>query len=196
VAKDSRGTPVIANSPPSAEQQQVILRAATEADIESIASIYAYHVLHGTATFEIEPPGDDEMLRRWQAIQAARLPYLLAESDGEVLAFAYAGPYHARAAYRHTVENSIYVRAGSEGRGIGTKLLGELIADCESLGLRQMIALVGDGANTASIRMHERSGFERAGVLRSVGYKNGRWLDVIVMQRSLGAGDAAPPDTL
>ena len=169
------------------------IRPCQEADMPTVTAIYAHHVRYGTASFETEPPALDEMCRRRYDILAKGLPYLVAVSGERVVGYAYAGTYRPRAAYRDTVENSIYIDPELTGRGIGKRLLPALIAECETLDLRQMIAVVGDSANTASIRLHEQCGFELIGTLRSVGYKHGRWLDSVLLQRSLGRGDTAPP---
>lgn len=169
------------------------MRDSVDADAASIAAIYAHHVLHGTASFETEAPSAAEMAQRRADILARGLPYLVAEQDRTVLGYAYAGPYRLRAAYRHAVEDSIYLRPDAIGQGIGRRLLQELLARCEALGRRQMIAVVGDSTSLASIRLHESLGFRVIGVLRSVGHKHGRWLDSVLLQRALGAGDATPP---
>jgi L-amino acid N-acyltransferase YncA len=170
----------------------VALRAATEADMGAIVAIYAHHVQSGTATFEIDPPDTSEMTGRWRDVIDRGLPYLVATRGEEIVAYAYAGPHRPRPAYRFTVEDSIYVRADCAGQGIGSALLTALIAASESAGARQMVAVIGDAANAASIRVHAAAGFEHAGVLRSVGWKFGRWLDVVLMQRALGPGGARP----
>jgi len=162
-------------------------------DLAAIAAIYAHHVLHGTASFETEPPSLEEMRRRRAELMARGYPYLVADDPAGIVGYAYAGPYRARPAYGNTVENSVYLRPDAIGRGLGRRLLDALIADCEGRGYRQMIAVVGDSGNTASIRLHERAGFRLVGVLRSVGFKHGRWLDTVLLQRALGAGDGAPP---
>jgi L-amino acid N-acyltransferase YncA len=167
----------------------VTLRAAIEADLGAIAAIYAPHVRLGTATFEIEPPDTNEMTRRWAGVIDLGLPYLVATAGDEVVAFAYAAPYRPRPAYRFTVEDSIYVRADRAGEGIGRELLAALIVETENAGARQMVAVIGDSTNAASIRLHAAAGFSQAGVLRSVGWKLGRWLDVVLMQRALRSGD-------
>jgi phosphinothricin acetyltransferase len=149
--------------------------------------------VHGTASFELEPPDLDEMQLRWRAIVSAGLPYLVAQVSGCVAGYAYAGPYRPRAAYRDTVEDSIYLRPDMSGCGYGRKLLAALIEACEALGLRQMVGVVGDSATVASIRLHEALGFRLVGVLRDVGYKHGRWLDSVLLQRALGAGSSMPP---
>jgi len=170
-----------------------LIRSCLEADMPAVTAIYQHHVRHGTASFETEPPALDEMCRRRYDIVSKGLPYLVAVSGGDVIGYAYAGTYRPRAAYRDTVENSIYIHPESIDRGIGKHLLSALIAACETLGLRQMIAVVGDSGNLASIRLHEHQGFELIGSLRSVGYKHGRWLDSVLLQRPLGNGDTAPP---
>jgi len=169
------------------------IRPATDSDIEAIASIYRYHVLHGTASFETVPPERIEMMRRYSALRDQAYPYLVAVEDGVVVGYAYVGPYRPRVAYRNTVEDSIYLRADLIGRGTGTLLLGALIAACEQRGYRQMIAVVGDSGSLGSIRLHERHGFSHIGTLRSVGYKHGRWLDSVLLQRELGCGGSTPP---
>jgi L-amino acid N-acyltransferase YncA len=173
----------------------VLVRDAAQADFPAIQSIYAHHVLHGLASFEEMSPDLEEMHRRFQDIVGRGLPYLAAEVSGEVLGYGYCAPYRARSAYRYALENSIYVREGCFGRGIGSRLLAELIERCTRLGYRQMVAVIGDSANAASIALHARHGFVRVGTLRSVGYKLGRWVDSVLMQRPLGAGDGAPPAT-
>ncbi len=169
------------------------IRPATPADVPAITRIYADHVLHGTATFEIDPPGDEEMQRRLEAITGRGLPWFVAERDGEIAGYAYAGPFRARPAYDWLVEDSIYLRSDCLRLGIGSRLLDALVDRCTELGLRQMLALIGDSANAASIRLHARAGFQHIGVMPAVGWKHGRWLDVVIMQRELGEGDASPP---
>jgi phosphinothricin acetyltransferase len=164
-----------------------MVRSATELDIPSITAIYAHHVLTGTASFEIDAPDETEIARRRTAVLERGLPYLVAEIEGEVVGYAYAGAYRPRPAYRFTVENSVYVKPGFQGRGIGRALMKPLIEACVRAGARQMIAVIGDGANTASIRLHERFGFRHAGTLKNVGYKFDRWLDTVLMQLDLGA---------
>jgi phosphinothricin acetyltransferase len=169
------------------------IRDSHDADLPAITAIYAHHVRHGVASFEIEPPSLDEMARRRADILANGLPYLVAEQAGTLHGYAYAGRYRPRAAYRDTVENSIYLRPDSAGRGIGAPLLSALIAACEARDLRQMVAVVGDSGNLPSIRLHERCGFRLVGVLEAVGYKHGRWLDSVLLQRRLGAGHTTSP---
>ena len=172
------------------------VRAAEVDDVPAIQAIYAHHVLHGIASFEEEPPDHAEMSRRRADVLARGLPYLVAEDrpgSGAILGFAYAGPYRARPAYRYALEDSVYVLPGKGGRGIGSALLGALIERCEALGYRQMIAVIGDSDNASSIRLHARHGFRNVGVLASVGFKHGRWVDSVFMQRALGPGDETLP---
>jgi phosphinothricin acetyltransferase len=170
-----------------------VIRPATPADLPAITAIYGHHVATGRASFEITPPSLEEMRRRHAALVAAGMPYLVAEVEGAVRGYAYAGAYRPRVAYRDTVENSIYVAADAAGQGLGRLLLAGLVEACTALGLRQMIAVVGDSANIASVRLHEAAGFRRVGVLRSVGRKHGEWLDVVLLQLPLGEGDTTPP---
>ncbi|GBD48642.1 GNAT family N-acetyltransferase [Methylopila sp. Yamaguchi] len=163
------------------------IRTAEPGDVSAVARIYAEHVLHGTASFEEVPPVVEEMARRMRAVQDVGLPYIVAEVGGVVVGFAYAGPHRPRAAYRHTVEDSIYLAAAAQGRGLGRALLEQLILRCEATGrLRQMIAVIGDSANAGSIAVHARAGFRMVGTMTDVGFKFGRWLDTVIMQRPLG----------
>ena len=170
------------------------VRAARDADMAAVQAIYAGHVLHGTATFELDPPDLEEMARRRAGLLAQGLPWLVAEAEGEVLGFAYAGPYRPRPAYRNTLEDSIYLRGDATGRGLGRRLLAALIAETEAQGYRQMLAVIGDSANAASIGVHAALGFREVGVLRAAGFKFGRWIDVVLMQRALGPGATTLPD--
>jgi len=171
----------------------VVIRVAAAADIPAVTAIYRHHVLHGLASFETDAPDAAEMAQRRAAVLALGLPYLVAELDGEVAGYAYAAVYRARPAYRYTVENSVYVRHDCTGRRVGSVLLPELIARCEQAGRRQMIAVIGDSQNRGSIRLHEKFGFERIGTLPAVGFKFGRWVDSVLMQRSLGGGGECLP---
>jgi L-amino acid N-acyltransferase YncA len=164
----------------------VRIRAARGVDLPAVQAIYAAHVLAGTGTFEEVPPGLGEIEARWRRIVERDLPYLVAGDGERVHGFAYAGPFRPRSAYRFTVEDSIYVAPDALGGGLGSALLASLIAACEELGMRQMIAVIGDSANTRSIRLHRRHSFVRAGTLVDAGYKFGRWLDAVFMQRTLG----------
>lgn len=177
------------------DREAAHLRDSREADIGAIAAIYAGHVRTGTASFEIDPPDEAEMARRRAALLAAGYPYLVAEDAAGIAGYAYAGPYRARPAYRHTAENAIYLRPDAIGHGLGRRLLEALLAAAAAQGFRQMVAVVGDSANLASIRLHERAGFRLVGVLRSVGFKHGRWLDTVLLQRPLGPGDETPPSS-
>lgn len=171
----------------------MLIRRASIADLEAVTAIYRHYVLNGASTFEIEPPDLTEMRHRFDSISSTGLPYLVAESDGLIAGYAYAAPYRVRPAYRFTVEDSIYVAAGFERCGIGGALLGELIARCEARGCRQMIAVIGDSANAGSVKLHSRFGFRTVGVFESVGFKFGRWIDTVLMQRSLGHGAKSLP---
>jgi len=171
----------------------MLVRPAAAQDLPAIQSIYAYHVLHGLASFEEAAPPLEEMRRRYEDVAGRGLPFLAAEENGEILGYGYCTPYRARSAYRFSLEDSVYVKHGRQRKGIGKAVLGELIARCEALNYRQMIAVIGDSANAASIAVHASLGFVRAGNLRSTGYKFGRWVDSVLMQRPLGPGDGAGP---
>jgi L-amino acid N-acyltransferase YncA len=170
----------------------VILREATDADAEAIAEIYGHHVIHGLGTFEEIPPSVAEIAERMAAVRDHKLPWLVAE-EGEILGYAYAAPYRPRSAYRYAVEDSVYVSPAHQGRGVGRRLLEMLVGRCEALGLRQMIAVIGDSANVGSIALHARAGFEIRGSAGAVGYKAGRWVDIVWMQRALGPGASQAP---
>jgi phosphinothricin acetyltransferase len=171
----------------------VVIRASERHDVPAIATIYSHHVLHGLASFETDPPSSEEMARRRDAVLTGGYPYLVAERGGEVVGYAYASAYRPRPAYRHTAENSVYIRHDCLGQGIGRPLLAALIPACEECGLRQLIAVIGDRDNRASIALHRTAGFVEVGTFRSIGYKLGRWVDTVLMQRALGPGDAIPP---
>ncbi len=162
-----------------------LIRTASDGDTQAITDIYAHHVRHSAATFEIEPPDCSEMDRRRREILSEELPYLVVENDKFVAGFAYAGRYRPRPGYRFTVEDSIYIHPDFLKRGLGRLLLAELIELCEGKGYRQMIAIIGDTGNIASIRLHENFGFRRVGVLEGVGRKFDRWIDSVIMQRAL-----------
>ena len=164
------------------------IRPSEATDVPAITKIYAWNVRHGTGTFELEIPDAAEMARRRGDVLAKGLPWLVAECDGQVLGYAYASPFRPRPAYRFSVEDSIYLRPQAQGAGVGRALLAELVARCQAAGARQMLAVIGDSANAGSIGVHRALGFEPCGRLQSVGWKFGRWLDVVLMQRSLGAG--------
>ena len=172
----------------------VTIRNATERDITAISAIYAHYVLFGLASFEEVAPTREEMEQRFRAIAAQKLPYLAAEAGGTVLGYAYAALYRTRSAYRFTLEDSVYLHPDATGFGIGRQLLSALIAACEDRGFRRMIAVIGDSAHRPSIRLHERLGFSHAALLPAVGFKFGRWVDSVLMQRPLGAGDTTLPE--
>lgn len=171
----------------------VTLRSARDDDGPAIAAIYAHHVRAGSASFELEAPDGTEIARRFREVAHLRLPYLVATRGDDVVGYAYAAPYRPRPAYRFTVEDSVYVRADCTGQGIGRSLLHELLTRCERWGARQMIAVIGDSGNAASIGVHAAAGFVHLGTLRDVGWKFGRWLDVVLMQRALGPGASKQP---
>jgi L-amino acid N-acyltransferase YncA len=172
---------------------EISIRPAVANDLAAISGIYADAVRHGTASFEIDPPDQDEMTRRFESLRGGGFPYLVAEVGGAVVGYAYAGPYRARPAYRFTVEDSIYLAATARGRGIGRALLERLIEEAQARGFRQMIAVIGDSDQPASIALHAAAGFRLVGTFEAVGYKFDRWLDSVLMQRSLGDGASAAP---
>jgi phosphinothricin acetyltransferase len=170
------------------------VRDCTRDDLPEVREIYALEVREGTASFELEPPGLAEMATRFAAIAAAGLPYLVVELDGRIAGYAYAGPYRPRPAYRYTVEDSVYVARFARRQGVGRALLEAVIERATAQGTRQMVAIIGDSAHLASIELHRRAGFRLVGTLENVGWKFGRWLDTVIMQRPLGAGaEGAPP---
>ena len=180
---------------PSTSTPGLLVRPSTASDLPAIAAIYGWHVIHGTGSFELEAPDVAEMARRRDDVLAKGLPWLVAErrDGGGVVGFAYAGPFRARPAYRYALEDSVYVAEQARGRGAGRLLLAELLARCEAAGARQMFALIGDSANAASISLHRALGFEDVGTMASAGWKFDRWLDVVILQRRLGAGNATGP---
>jgi len=169
------------------------IRPATPADLSAVTRIYDHAVRQGTASFEIEPPDETEMARRYRALLEGGYPYLVAERDGKLAGYAYAGAYRTRPAYRWTVEDSVYVDPAASRQGIGRALLDRLIAECTARDFRQMIAVIGDSAQTASIELHRAAGFRLVGTIGNVGFKFGRWLDSVIMQRALGKGAATTP---
>nr|WP_297523978.1 GNAT family N-acetyltransferase [uncultured Roseateles sp.] len=171
----------------------LLIRPSLEGDIAAIQQIYEHAVLHGTGTFETDVPDRAEMGRRRTEVLSRSLPYLIAERDGQVLGFAYANYFRPRLAYRYFVEDSIYLAPHAQGQGVGRLLLAELIARCEAAGARQMVAVIGDSQNLGSIGVHRSHGFEDIGVMKAAGWKFGKWLDVVLMQRQLGQGDASSP---
>jgi phosphinothricin acetyltransferase len=172
---------------------KLTVRAATPADIAAIAAIYRPAVLHGTATFELEPPDEAEMLRRFKDVTGAGNPYFVAALDERVVGYAYANAYRTRPAYRFTVEDSIYIAPEAHGQGVGTQLLKAVIEASTAMGYRLMVAVIGDSRNYASITLHRSLGFTFCGTIHSVGYKFGRWLDSVIMELPLGEGDTTAP---
>lgn len=172
----------------------MLVRDATAADLPAITAIYAHHVRHGTGSFEEVPPTEAEMAARLARVQGAGWAWLVAEEGGEILGFGYFAQYRERSAYRYTAEDSVYVREDVRGQGVGKAIVSALIPRAEACGFRQMVAVIGDSENVGSIGLHLSLGFRQAGVLRSVGYKFGRWLDSVTMQRALGEGDRTPPN--
>ena len=169
------------------------IRPSRDADVAAIAAIYAHHVRHGVASFEEVPPDVEEIARRRAAILEQGLPYLVAEREGRVIGYCYAGLFRPRSGYRFTLEDSIYIDAAEIGRGVGRALLEPVIARCSDLGYRQMVAVIGGSETIASIRLHAALGFAHAGLLPAVGFKFGRWIDVVLMQRALGPGASSLP---
>ncbi|WP_293899245.1 GNAT family N-acetyltransferase [Phenylobacterium sp.] len=173
----------------------MIIRTAETGDAEALAAIYGHHVLHGFGTFEEVPPDAAWMDARRRDVLGHGLPYVVAEAAGRVLGYAYASPFRPRPGYRFTAEDSVYVAPDATGQGVGRAVLAHVVGDCEAFGLRQLVAVIGDSGNAASIGLHRSLGFEDAGVGRSFGFKHGRWVDIVWMQRSLNGGDARAPDT-
>ena len=174
-------------------ESPITIRASTAADLPAITAVYGWNVLHGTGTFELEAPDEAEMARRRDDVLSKGLPWLVAERGGAVLGYAYANHFRPRRAYRFCLEDSIYLSEDARGQGVGRLLLAELVARCEAAGARQMLAVIGDSANQASIGVHAALGFEPVGVMKSAGWKFERWLDVVLMQKPLGVGDTSAP---
>jgi phosphinothricin acetyltransferase len=170
------------------------IRPSQDPDLPAITAIYAHHVLHGTGTFETTPPTETEMAARRADVLARGLPWLVAEEGGRVLGFAYCQWFKPRPAYRFSAEDSIYVHPDAQGRGLGRRLLAELAAQAQAAGIRRLLAVIGDSANTASIGLHRAMGFTPAGTFKSCGWKFGRWLDIVLMEKTLGEGDSTPPE--
>lgn len=168
--------------------KDIHVRPATVEDMQAVQEIYAHEVTAGSVSFELEPPDVEEMRQRFQTARVAGYPYLVATLSGRIAGYAYAGPYRARPAYRYTVENSVYVAPWARRRGVASRLLEALISECETLPFRQMVAIIGDSANAASVDLHRKAGFRLVGTLKDVGYKFDRWLDTVIMQRTLGPG--------
>ena len=170
----------------------LLIRPSTTDDLPAITAIYAQAVLHGTGTFELDPPDQPEMARRRDDVRSKGLPWLVAQARGQVLGYAYANHFRPRRAYRFCLEDSIYLHPDARGHGVGRVLLAELLGRCEAAGARQMLAVIGDAANAGSIGVHAALGFDHTGVLKASGWKFDRWLDVVLMQRALGPGAALP----
>ncbi|MBI3102315.1 MAG: N-acetyltransferase [Burkholderiales bacterium] len=170
------------------------IRPSQDGDIAAITAIYAHHVLHGTGTFEIDPPSQADMAQRRADVLARGLPWLVAEREGQVLGFAYANWFKPRPAYRFTAEDSIYVADAARGSGVGRALLQALVEQAQAQGLRKLIAVIGDSANTGSIGLHRALGFSEVGVLRAMGWKHGAWRDIVLMEKPLGAADSTAPE--
>lgn len=171
-----------------------LIRPSREDDLPAITRIYAHHVLHGTGTFETTPPTQEEMAARRSDVLGKGLPWLVVEDGGEVLGYAYGNWFKPRPAYRFSVEDSIYLAPEAAGKGLGRALLAELLTTLERSGIRKVMAVIGDSGNAGSVGVHTALGFERVGVVQSCGWKFGRWLDIVMMQRSLGEADRSPPD--
>ncbi len=174
-------------------ERPLLIRPSTNADLPAITRIYGHAALHGTGTFELEAPDEAEMAHRRDAVLANGLPWLVAERDGAALGYAYANHFRPRRAYRFCVEDSIYLDEAARGHGVGRVLLAELLAQCAARGARQMLAVIGDSANAGSIGVHRACGFEDTGMLKAAGWKFGRWLDVVLMQKTLGDGANTAP---
>ncbi|MFC0267153.1 GNAT family N-acetyltransferase [Kushneria aurantia] len=173
----------------TANHDKPLIRAAAQEDMAAVQAIYAHHVERGLGSFEETPPDVAEMTARWRRVTGSGLPWLVATFDDAVVGYAYAGYYHSRSGWRFCLEDSVYVRQDAGGRGVGSALLAALLERCAAGPWQQMIALVGDSDNAGSIALHERLGFRRCGILQAVGFKFGRWVDVVVMQRALGRGE-------
>ena len=170
-----------------------LIRPSRDEDITAITAIYAHHVLHGTGTFETEPPSAADMANRRADVLSKGLPYLVAEEDGEILGFAYGNWFKPRPAYRYSVEDSVYLAPGLDRKGLGRALLAELLAHCEAAGIRKVMAIIGDSANAGSVGVHRAMGFTQVGIVEACGWKFGAWRDIVIMQKTLGPGRSEPP---
>ena len=171
-----------------------LIRPSSDADLPAITAIYAHHVLHGTGSFETEPPSVADMTTRRADVLSKGLPYLVVEQDGEIAGFAYGNWFKPRPAYRYSVEDSIYMAPDLQGKGLGRALLAELMARFEAVGIRKVMAIVGDSANTGSVGIHLALGFTQVGIVDSCGWKFGAWRDIVIMQKTLGVGNTQPPN--
>ena len=170
-----------------------LIRPSRDEDITAITAIYTHHVLHGTGTFETEPPSAADMANRRADVLSKGLPYLVAEEDGEILGFAYGNWFKPRPAYRYSVEDSVYLAPGLDRKGLGRALLAELLAHCEAAGIRKVMAIIGDSANAGSVGVHRALGFTQVGIVEACGWKFGAWRDIVIMQKTLGPGSSEPP---
>ncbi len=171
----------------------LLIRASRAEDLAAITAIYAHHVLHGTGTFETEPPSMDDMSARRSDVLSKGLPYLVAEQEGQIAGFAYCNWFKPRPAYRYSVEDSIYLAQDVHRKGLGRALLAELLAHCETAGIRKVMAIIGDSANAGSVGVHRALGFAQVGIVEACGWKFGAWRDIVIMQKTLGAGNTEPP---
>ena len=171
-----------------------LIRPSSDADLPAITAIYAHHVLHGTGSFETEPPSVADMMARRADVLSKGLPYLVVEQDGKIAGFAYGNWFKPRPAYRYSVEDSIYMAPDRQGKGLGRALLAELMARFEAAGIRKVMAIIGDSANTGSVGIHLALGFTQVGIVDSCGWKFGAWRDIVIMQKPLGLGDTQPPN--
>jgi L-amino acid N-acyltransferase YncA len=172
----------------------ITIRASQDADVEAISAIYAHHVLHGTGTFETEPPTAADMAARRADVLARKLPYLVAEQDGRVVGFAYCNWFKPRPAYRYSAEDSIYIADEARGQGLGAQLLAALEQAAEAAGVRKLIAVIGDSANAGSVGVHRKQGFSHVGVIKDCGWKFGEWRDIVLMEKVIGAGSSTRPE--
>ena len=172
----------------------IFIRASRDADVDAISTIYAHHVLHGTGTFETEPPAAADMAARRADVLAKNLPYLVAEQDGRVVGFAYCNWFKPRPAYRYSAEDSIYIADEARGQGLGAQLLTALVQAAEAAGVRKLIAVIGDSANAGSVGVHRKQGFSHVGVIKDCGWKFGEWRDIVLMEKVIGAGSSTRPE--
>lgn len=171
-----------------------LIRPCQKADIPAIADLYAHHVQYGTGTFETVAPSPADMAQRWQDVQERKLPWLVAEqASGHIMGFAYCNWFKPRAAYRFSAEDSIYLHPDAAGQGLGRALLAELLRQAQAAGVRKMIAVIGDSANAGSVGLHRALGFSHVGTIAACGWKFDRWLDIVLMEKTLGAGAQTPP---
>lgn len=171
----------------------LIVREATARDLPALTAIYAHHVLHGFGTFEYVPPSEADFAEKWKGIKELGLPYLVAADAGDPVGYAYASTFRPRPGYRYTIEDSVYIRDDQRGRGVGSALMGPLLKQCEAIGARQVVAVIGDSLNAGSIGLHRKFGYAHSGTVSSAGFKLGRWVDIYMMQKALNGGDETMP---